>query len=428
MICRPPATVTIVLTCLLSSLSGAEAFAFAQSEPGVIHALLVGDSDSTVGESASDDVFSLRRALAFAFEDHSSRLRLYPPLLGQSVTVSAVETFFKDLKSRPEDTLLFYYSGHGEIRPELGHVLNFANPDGNGRRILPRSELLGFIKAKNPRLTVLVTDCCSAIRKHLIAPALQAPFAPYVPPKWAVAGCLLLQHRGVVDITASCPGQAAFPNFTGVGGIFTDRFAALLDRFQLFRLDKNKDGFVDWNEFYPELEHDAQRGFASLQDTMKMRKRTAEMQGAKPELALSEDENQVIRQPTQKSWTCSILPFLRVGVRVVDSPDGLRLEEIYPGSPASMASGLVPGLTIIGVGDAQVRNEKEFVRAVDATSGDKPLVLKLREPGSARPRTVTIRLRDDEIPEQLRNQFAPRPPVVPRTGRPVPSHAPGPAG
>ncbi len=151
------------------------------------------------------------------------------------------------------------------------------------------------------------------------------------------------------------------------------------------------------------------------------------MQGANPELALSEDELQVIRQPTQKSWTCSILPFLRVGVRVVDSPDGLRLEEIYPGSPASMASGLEPGLTIIGVGDAQVRDEKEFLRSVNATAGDKPLVLKLREPGSARPRTVTIRLRDDEIPEQLRNRFAPMPPVAPPAGRPVPAHASTPA-
>ncbi len=222
----------------------------------------------------AEDVFRLRGALTFAFSEHSSRLRLYPPLVGQSVTVSAVETFFKDLKSRPEDTLLFYYSGHGDIRPELGHVLNFANPDGNGRRILPRSELLGFIKAKNPRLMVVVTDCCSAIRKQFIAPAPQAPGVPFVPPEWAVAGCLLLQHRGVVDITASCPGQAAFPNVTGVGGIFTDSFAGLLDRFQLFRLDKNKDGFVNWNEFYSELENDAQSGFASLQYTMKMRKRT----------------------------------------------------------------------------------------------------------------------------------------------------------
>jgi hypothetical protein len=42
---------------------------------------------------------------------------------------------------------------------------------------------------------------------------------------------------------------------------------------------------------------------------------------------------------------------------------------------------------------------EEFLRAVDATSADKPLVFKLSEPGSARPRNVTISLRDLDIPQ-----------------------------
>jgi hypothetical protein len=392
-----------------------ESFAFQEPAPGVIHALLVADSDSSLGDSVKHDVSSLSRTLTWAFADNPSRLQL-TPLMGSSVTVSAIQSFFETLRSGPDDTLLFYYSGHGEIRPELGHVLNLTNPDEKGRKVLSRFDLLTSMKAKKPRLIVLLTDCCSAIRQPPVAQAPQQAAARDLapPPRWAVAGCLFLQHRGVVDITASCPGQAAWPNSLAVGGIFTETFVRLLDRFQFHSLDKNKDRFVEWNEFYPELEKQAQQGFVYLQRDLKQKKRQLVMDGAHPDDALSEEENQAILQPTQKSWTFSILPFLRVGVRVLDSPDGLKLEEIYPGTPASAARGLKTGVTIVSVGDKLVQNERDFLLAVDATPGDKPLVLKVKEPGAVEPRIVTIKLRDNDVPADVRIPPAPIAPPVPR--------------
>ncbi len=158
-------------------------------------------------------------------------------------------------------------------------------------------------------------------------------------------------------------------------------------------LDKNKDGFIEWNEFYLELEKQTQQAFGSLQCDLLERKRLS----PDPENALSEEETQAILQPTQTIWTSSILPFLRVGVRVLDSPSGLRLEELYPGTPASAVPGLQVGDTIVGVGDKAVRNEAEFLRAVDATPGDKELILRVSDPRSAQTRAIAIRLRDNEI-------------------------------
>ena len=69
----------------------------------------------------------------------------------------------------------------------------------------------------------------------------------------------------------------------------------------------------------------------------------------------------------------------------VDFPDGLKLEEIYAGTPASTGRGLKKGDTIVAVGEKIVQNEREFLLAVDAAPGDKPPVLKVTEPGALQP-------------------------------------------
>ena len=383
--------------CLVSSAQGFQA----PWSSGVIHALLVADSDSNLGDSVLQDVRMLGGALEKAFEEHSSRLHL-EKREGKSVKASEILSWFRNLNPNPDDTLLFYYSGHGEIRPDLGHVLALTNAE-NGNKLLPRSDILSELKSKKTRLVVVLTDCCSTIRPPIPIPAPQPPAEAELvaPPPWAVAGCLFLQHRGVVDITASCPGQAAWPAAwpeSSGGGIFTGTFADLLDPHNLHSLDKNKDGFIEWNEFYPELEKRTQQDFVRLQSSLKARRKQSVM----PEEALSEDEKKAVLQPTQKIWTCSVLPFLRVGVRVLDSPGGLKLEEIYPGTPASTAQRLKKGDTIVGVGDKLVQNEREFLLAVDGTPGDKPIVLKVRESRAAPPHTVTLHLRDNDVPADVR--------------------------
>ena len=188
LISRQVMRVATTLTFVFTSLMVSRGLAFQDPAPGVIHALLVADSDSNLGDSVKQDVSRLSGTLTYAFQEHPSRLRLYSPLMGNSVTVSAIESFFKDLSSGPDDTLLFYFSGHGQIRAELGHVLNFTNPDEKGRKILPRFELLTSMTAKKPRLIVVLTDCCSAIRKPPPTAGAVPPVKPHCPPPPAFLG------------------------------------------------------------------------------------------------------------------------------------------------------------------------------------------------------------------------------------------------
>ena len=363
---------------------------------GVIHALLVADSDSNLGASVLKDVRMLGGALEAAFEEHSSRLHL-ETRTGKSVKASEILSWFRNLNPNADDTLLFYYSGHGEIRPDRGHVLALTNAE-NGNKLLPRSDILSELKSKKTRLVVVLTDCCSTIRPTRIIITRPPPPAGFLPPPpWGVAGCLLLQHRGLVDINASCPGQEAWPVYTAVtavGGIFTVNLSTLLNGNMVDSIDKNRDRFIEWNEFYQVLEKNTQQDFLGLQSSLKERKRGGDV--------LDGFEQQAVDQKTQKIWTCSVLPFLRVGVRVLDSSGGLKLEEIYPGTPASTAQGLKKGDTIVGVGDKLVQNEREFLLAVDAIPGDKPIVLKVQESRAAPPHTVTLHLRDNDVPADVR--------------------------
>jgi Caspase domain len=432
MIPRQWMRVAAVLTFVATNLSVSNACAVQEPGPGVVQALLVGDSKSSLGESVKDDISRLSRALSSAFEDHPSRLRIHPPLTGSAVSASAITSFLKGLESGREDTLFFYFVGHGDVRTELGHVLLFTNPDETGRKSLRRVDLIAEMKAKNPRLIVVLTDCCgrragilpanlgrslSTLRApDELPPTAEAPSKSGPPrPKWAVAGCLFLQHRGVVDINSCCPAQVALRNDPDQGAIWTGAFAGLLDRSNFRLVDKNNDGFIAWDEFYPELDRRAQQSFASLQLSLMQTIRWAQKQRLDPEDVLSEDEKQALFQATQKTWTFSILPFLRVGVRVVDSSNGLRLAEVYPGTPASSVQGLKQGVAIVGVGDNEVSNERDFARAVDASPGNRPLVLKVKEPGTGGARSVSIELRDNHIMAGVRSPVTATLPGAPVT-------------
>jgi hypothetical protein len=83
------------------------------------------------------------------------------------------------LRSLPigeNDTVVFYYTGHGAFDLD-GHYMDLA---GRNPGTLRRGEVLAEIKAKGtqPRLTVLITDCCNVFK-----PAPAAPLSRQEPPR-----------------------------------------------------------------------------------------------------------------------------------------------------------------------------------------------------------------------------------------------------
>ncbi|QDV34636.1 hypothetical protein [Tautonia plasticadhaerens] len=165
-------------------------------------------------------------------------------------------------------TLFVYYAGHGGTDPRTGHFLR--TPWGD----LSRAVLLAEVRARSPRLSLGITDCCSTR-------ATFKGFLPRVPspPERRAVEHLLLQHVGCVDMNASSYQperwlyQAAF--YDPTGGIFTRAFVSIFDPipqpapqvgpvaagepdhggyYRRFHADhpahhdRNEDGFIDWTE------------------------------------------------------------------------------------------------------------------------------------------------------------------------------------
>lgn len=133
----------------------------------------------------------------------------------------------KDVHSGPGDTILFYFTGHGAADDE-GHYFSLA------RGKLHRRVLLDALKAKNARLTVLLTDCCNLRSDGL---TFGAPFVETQPPQRVLPllQSLLFDPSGVVDINSCSPGESAFfrskdNEESGMpGSIFTGELAAWIN-------------------------------------------------------------------------------------------------------------------------------------------------------------------------------------------------------
>ncbi len=149
-----------------------------------------------------------------------------------------------------EDTLLFYYCGHGLMHPQDYHI--FDATGGRVRRDYIR-KIFSFLPAK---LKIIATETCSSY-------SVDSTFKSIQRGSHEVISDLLFHSKGNVDITAASPGQTAWYGDHNEGGVFTN---ALMDVFQrdVASVDANKDGRASWVEAFPFIKSQANTNFLQL--------------------------------------------------------------------------------------------------------------------------------------------------------------------
>jgi Caspase domain len=209
-----------------------------------LHALLVIDSTSNLKNSVVHDLRNIESILQCYIPERMCEITV---LEGKDVTRQAILDYYRQVRTGPDETLLFYYAGHGKLDGKNRHSFQLQEGDVDPIR---RDEVLQAMKAKKPGLAVLLSDCCSV--RTRVATKLKGAerFIDDVRPH-PVLNSLLFQHRGVVDITAAQDGTGSWGDDVR-GGIFTQSFCGLL-REQLQTYDTKKARFISWREFYIQL-------------------------------------------------------------------------------------------------------------------------------------------------------------------------------
>ncbi|WP_165231815.1 PDZ domain-containing protein [Aquisphaera insulae] len=315
----------------------------------------------------------------------------------EKVSPETIVSAIRQCTVNQNESLMFYYIGHGATDPNYGH---FLSTHGEGqRRDLLRSRLRGEIVRKRAGLSIIVSDCCSSSGRAQIA---VSP-APQVDGElFQTLEDLFLRSRGVVDITGasyfSQDGAGEFGWFhQHWGGLFTAGFCDAMCGGQVINrriLDNNQDGVVGWNEIFPVVVENTQRYFTRYKSDVIDGKvemspdsvRKIRAQDSQTPQAFSLGSSAALLSPKRSRFGAWLSDNYGFGVVIL---------AITPGSPASRIDRLngrvnndnerwsfVPGDLILEANGQQIHEIRQLASIIDGLEPGSRLKLVGLDAGS----------------------------------------------
>jgi hypothetical protein len=227
-----------------------------------LRALLVIDTNSSkLKESVAQDQKRMLGLLESCVPKNRLELKV---LSGNEVTPEKILDYYRGLDTSDKETLLFYYAGHGLTEPNGRHL--FPLQEGQAGKLY-RDDLRQAMVSKGAGLVVILTDCCGNPVRLPPQNKKRDMFSP-ARKMHPVVRCLLFQHRGIVDITASTNNESWGDD--NEGGIFTRTLARLLNS-NLDQLAPDPKGFLSWKTFLPRLKRETDESFRQWKKNVKAR-------------------------------------------------------------------------------------------------------------------------------------------------------------
>ena len=383
-----------VLAIGLAALCGTSVFA------QTVHLINVADTaDAKVGQSCAEDAGNFAQIMFIGLPEG---MLAETRLTDDQVSADQILKQIAEVRVHPNDTLVFFWSGHGGYDTTKNeHFLHM--PQGG---MLFRSTLLGALRKKNARLTVLLTDSCANFVDTSANLIEVAPSSP--DPQRGVAplfDALFLRPRGVVDIQAAAPGEYAVA-LRG-GGLFgmllacsslyespPENSSRPVHEYMVGYLWANMDRRVSWNQMVKQIQEVAPRLFAAAHpdgiEHPDGHKQTTQTITAFQLPDESVPEGSATADPRGS----------RFGVpAVAHGTDGVRITAVwdnYPGTQViEVATGrklvLEPGDIILEVNGRPLRSLQDYIDSVRSSPRIMEFVIRNVRNGERVPMRVRLR-------------------------------------
>jgi hypothetical protein len=273
-------------------------------------------------------------------------------LTGEKVLRQTVLGFLEGITDvREEDSIVFYYSGHGTSDSSGEQFLQF----GGEERVF-RREVRDQLPAKRARNVVLITDVCSptAIETQKGREPTARVADHTITGTSPLFRFLFFEHRGVLDLTSSYPGEMSGHRSDGQGSILTCALVDVLNR-QAYQP-------ASWKDIISKVNIESFRSVTAEQPT-------------------GYDGNKLQYAQCLRVFGLNRGPVFG-GRLALRGSDGLIITEVVDGSPAwRPPASLRRGHTVLRINDRRLETEEDYARAVD--SSPKQMSLTVRRPGGA---------------------------------------------
>lgn len=166
-----------------------------------VHSVFIADTTTGIAKWCYEDVTAMHSLLTINLARRD--LCCDDMLLDDEtqLTAQGLIKHIRDFRVRPQDTIFYYFSGHGGYNDRDGQFLILPNGEHVSREAIRKA-----IEAKGVRLGVLITDCCySPVPGKKAVPPVAAP-EPTTSP---LLRSLLLESKGFVDIISGSPGEVS---------------------------------------------------------------------------------------------------------------------------------------------------------------------------------------------------------------------------
>lgn len=225
-----------IILCMCSFPTGSYTYA------ATLHTLIVVDTtDISVGSLIAQNEPLLINLATDAAEATGLELNLQV-VDGLACRSEDIFAALASLRVKPDDAILFYYSGHGfrtpnKIESEWPNL--YLSMEGTGIKL---DTIVDKLSKKKPRLLIAATECCNSFVEDGMIPIIEKKVFNRAQANTKRDNYIKLFQKasGLVVITSSKPGQFSYVNWEG-GGFMTRSFFEVMNDYL------NRQG-ANWNQ------------------------------------------------------------------------------------------------------------------------------------------------------------------------------------